>query len=61
MSKTARVAKTKNGFAPKVCQACGLPFEWRAKWRNTFDEVRYCSMRCSADARAARRGDQLTQ
>ena len=29
--RMARQAKTKNGFAPKVCVRCGLPFEWRKK------------------------------
>ena len=28
----SRVAKVKNGFAPKVCLRCGLEFEWRKKW-----------------------------
>ncbi|MSO32639.1 MAG: DUF2256 domain-containing protein, partial [Ilumatobacteraceae bacterium] len=26
-----RQAKTKNGFAPKICERCGLDFEWRKK------------------------------
>ncbi|MFZ9728937.1 MAG: DUF2256 domain-containing protein, partial [Candidatus Nanopelagicaceae bacterium] len=25
-------AKIKNGFPPKICQRCGLEFEWRKKW-----------------------------
>jgi hypothetical protein len=41
-----RIAKTKNGFAPKVCQKCGLEFEWRKKWDKNWDEVKYCSERC---------------
>jgi hypothetical protein len=24
-------AKIKNGFEPKICVTCGLPFEWRTK------------------------------
>ncbi len=28
----SRIAKVKNGFAPKVCARCGLEFEWRKKW-----------------------------
>ncbi|MEI8264051.1 MAG: DUF2256 domain-containing protein [Actinomycetes bacterium] len=55
MSKRARVAKIKNGFAPRDCEVCGRPFEWRAKWRNNFDAVRYCSTRCSRAARGSRR------
>ena len=41
-----RVAKTKNGFAPKVCVRCGLEFEWRKKWTKNWTEVKYCSDRC---------------
>jgi hypothetical protein len=42
----SRVAKTKNGFAPKVCMRCGLEFEWRKKWAKNWPEVKYCSDRC---------------
>jgi len=28
----ARIAQVKNGFAPKICASCGLPFEWRKKY-----------------------------
>ncbi|MDA3039217.1 MAG: DUF2256 domain-containing protein [Actinomycetota bacterium] len=26
------MARTQNGFAPKICVACAKPFEWRNKW-----------------------------
>jgi hypothetical protein len=42
----SRVAKIKNGFAPKVCARCGLEFEWRKKWAKNWAEVKYCSDRC---------------
>jgi hypothetical protein len=42
----ARIAKNKNGFEPKTCQRCHLPFEWRKKWAKNWDEVKYCSDRC---------------
>jgi len=42
----ARIAKIKNGFEPKTCQRCSLPFEWRKKWAKNWDEVKYCSDRC---------------
>ena len=42
----ARIAQVKNGFAPKICARCGLPFEWRKKWAKNWDEVKYCSNRC---------------
>jgi len=44
--KTNRVAKTKNGFAPKECLRCGLPFEWRKKWAKDWEHVKYCSSKC---------------
>jgi hypothetical protein len=28
----SRIAKVKNGFEPKICVRCNLPFEWRKKW-----------------------------
>jgi hypothetical protein len=42
-------AKTKNGFAPKVCQRCKLEFEWRKKWARDWEEVKYCSERCKSN------------
>jgi len=44
-----RIAKTKNGFAPKVCATCGLEFEWRKKWARDWDQVKYCSEKCKKD------------
>jgi hypothetical protein len=41
-----RFAQTKNGHAPKVCVACGKPFEWRRKWARDWGNVKYCSDRC---------------
>jgi hypothetical protein len=44
----SRVAKTKNGFEPRICVVCGLPFEWRKKWAKNWDFVLYCSAACKA-------------
>lgn len=30
----------------KVCPVCGRPFQWRKKWKDVWDDVRYCSERC---------------
>lgn len=30
----------------KICAGCGRPFQWRKKWKDVWDEVRYCSQRC---------------
>ncbi|TCD56999.1 DUF2256 domain-containing protein [Synechococcus sp. BS55D] len=33
----------------KICAVCGRPFQWRRKWKDVWDEVRYCSERCRRD------------
>tara|TARA_B000000441_G_C21439008_1_gene175459 strand:- start:359 stop:511 length:153 start_codon:yes stop_codon:yes gene_type:complete len=30
----------------KICPVCGFSFNWRKKWRNTWEDVIYCSERC---------------
>ena len=30
----------------KICQACGRSFENRKKWREDWDQVKYCSAKC---------------
>lgn len=30
----------------KVCVSCGRRIQWRAKWSDSWDEVRYCSDAC---------------
>lgn len=30
----------------KVCVACGRSFQWRAKWADDWEAVRYCSQAC---------------
>jgi hypothetical protein len=47
MGNSKRVAKIKNGFAPKVCVTCKLPFEWRKKWAKDWQNVKYCSKKCA--------------
>ena len=41
-----RIARTKNGFEPKICANCGLRFEWRKKWAKDWENVKYCSEKC---------------
>ena len=31
---------------PKVCASCGRRIEWRAKWADSWAEVKYCSATC---------------
>lgn len=33
----------------KICQSCGRPFENRKKWRDIFDEIKYCSKKCKSN------------
>ncbi|HHP7235270.1 MAG TPA: DUF3253 domain-containing protein [Desulfobacterales bacterium] len=30
----------------KTCGVCGREIEWRRKWRNDWDHVKYCSEKC---------------
>ena len=30
----------------RICASCGRRFEWRRRWKTSWDEVRYCSKRC---------------
>ncbi|WP_092743445.1 DUF2256 domain-containing protein [Hymenobacter psychrophilus] len=30
----------------KLCLTCGRPFAYRKKWRNCWDEVKYCGEKC---------------
>jgi hypothetical protein len=30
----------------KICQRCGRGIEWRKKWKDTWESVRYCSDAC---------------
>ncbi len=32
--------------APKACAGCGRRIEWRRRWADTWDEVRWCSDAC---------------
>jgi hypothetical protein len=38
--------RAKSDFPTKNCPTCGLPFTWRKKWADCWDEVKYCSERC---------------
>ncbi|MBC3907758.1 DUF2256 domain-containing protein [Undibacterium umbellatum] len=38
--------RKKSDLPSKLCQTCGLPFNWRKKWEKNWDEVKYCSQRC---------------
>ncbi|AWN36011.1 DUF2256 domain-containing protein [Methylobacterium radiodurans] len=46
--------RRKGDLPEKICAQCGRPFAWRKKWERVWDEVRYCSDRCRAEARRGR-------
>ncbi|MDC7998482.1 DUF2256 domain-containing protein [Gilvibacter sediminis] len=33
----------------KICLTCGRPFTWRKKWERDWEQVKYCSKRCSGN------------
>jgi hypothetical protein len=41
----------KSDLPVKTCPVCGRPFAWRKKWRNTWNDVRYCSEKCRRNSR----------
>jgi hypothetical protein len=41
----------KQDLPSKTCPVCARPFAWRKKWRNTWDQVIYCSERCRRTGR----------
>ncbi|MEJ7660547.1 MAG: DUF2256 domain-containing protein [Hymenobacter sp.] len=48
----ARVAE-KGQLPTKICATCGLPFEYRKKWRNNWPDVKYCSEKCQRNKNSA--------
>ncbi|MBO8229626.1 DUF2256 domain-containing protein [Prochlorococcus marinus str. MU1404] len=34
-------------LSTKICPVCNRPFEWRKKWKKCWNDVIYCSKRCS--------------
>ncbi|MFK7828982.1 MAG: DUF2256 domain-containing protein [Congregibacter sp.] len=42
-----KVAQPRKPRAEKQCPVCERPFHWRARWKNNWDEIVYCSRRCA--------------
>lgn len=36
----------KKNLPTKICPVCLRPFSWRKKWKNNWQDVKYCSERC---------------
>jgi hypothetical protein len=53
----ARNPKIKKGFKmhlrTKNCVVCDKPFQFRKKWEDCWDEVKYCSERCRSNKKMA--------
>ncbi|MFU8764754.1 MAG: DUF2256 domain-containing protein [Haliea sp.] len=46
----ARTTTVKGPERPtKVCPVCERPFQWRARWRLNWEQVKYCSRRCAGN------------
>jgi len=45
-AKDAAFRGNKQSLPQKPCAACGRPMTWRKRWRNTWDQVKYCSDSC---------------
>ena len=54
MGERGTKARRKGQLPSKPCAHCGRPMEWRRKWADVWDEVRYCSKRCAGEAKRAR-------
>ncbi|MBX9795440.1 DUF2256 domain-containing protein [Sphingomonas sp.] len=55
--RDAPPTKPKKAHLPsKPCLACGRPFTWRKKWERDWEQVKFCSDRCRAQAKTARQG-----
>ena len=40
------MAHSKPHLPSKICPVCERPFSWRRKWREDWEDVKYCSKRC---------------
>ncbi|MCZ8529262.1 DUF2256 domain-containing protein [Alteromonas sp. PRIM-21] len=44
----------KSDLPTKMCPVCERPFAWRKKWEKNWENVRYCSKRCSSTKKKVR-------
>ena len=43
------MTKDRQQHPEKICRTCGRSFTWRARWRDNWHEVAYCSKRCRSN------------
>ncbi|PIO48823.1 MAG: hypothetical protein CMR00_02895 [[Chlorobium] sp. 445] len=53
--KTENVRYTKSNLPEKLCAHCQKPMLWRKAWAKNWENVKYCSERCSKEAKRNRR------
>jgi hypothetical protein len=41
----------KQNLPTKICATCEKEFSWRKKWERNWEEVKYCSTKCSQNKR----------
>ena len=46
----------KRTLPSKPCVHCHRPMTWRRAWAKNWDDVKYCSDRCRADAKRSATG-----
>ena len=46
--RTPAASDARGDREDKTCASCGRRIEWRAKWADTWDAVKYCSAACRA-------------
>ncbi|WP_439130658.1 DUF2256 domain-containing protein [Polaribacter sp.] len=39
----------KQHLPTKICMVCKRPFTWRKKWKKNWENVKYCSKKCSSN------------
>ncbi|ADR21142.1 Uncharacterized conserved protein UCP037205 [Marivirga tractuosa DSM 4126] len=42
----------KSELPSKLCPVCKRPFSWRRKWKKDWQNVKYCSHKCSKLAKS---------
>jgi len=43
----------------KICPVCHRPFSWRKKWERSWEQVLYCSKKCSGERKRSSSWDQM--
>ena len=49
--------RKKSDLPSKICPVCDRPFSWRARWKNQWDDIVYCSKRCSGQRWRLKKAD----